>query len=200
MAQTFHIICAGPSTWPWIAKPGYGWFDKNVILCNGMPLVWNQDCLNLRWVMIDDIPEGLKAWARSPNPRPRYCTDLNKHAVNNGIVIRHNSKHVMDKPEVSGFFWHGSVGQLACHLSWWLGADRCMVWGLDYQDKKRSYDQVHPSMVAEKKLWDHMDVIESGWGKLVTGLQDLGCKVFNCNPESALKAVPMIDPEKAFKE
>jgi len=198
MSDVFHIICAGPSTRPYLAMDT--WLKKSVILCNGMPLLWTARCEDLRWVMIDPIPEGLKSWTQNPCENTRYCTDLNKHDVLGGTVIRHNHVHVMDNPEVAGFFWHGSVGQLACHLAWWLGAKRCMVWGLDYHDKRRSYDRLHQSMSSPDKFWDHMDVVEGGWQKLVTGLHDLGCEVFNANPGTALKAVPLIDVREALKE
>lgn len=196
--STFHIICAGPSAQPWISK--IDWCNKSVVLCNGTPLIFNRQTKDTRWVMIDDIPEALKFWTQGLNDAIKYCTDINKHDVLGGYVIKHNVSYVSDNPLVSGFFWQGSVGNLACHLAQWLGATKCYVWGLDYQDKTRSYSHIHDSLKSETNKWKNMDNIEVGWQKTRTGLHDLGCEIYNCNPNSVLQALEIVDPDKAAKE
>lgn len=170
-------------------------------MTNGIPLlVPSVVGVDVRWCMIDELPEALQEYGKSRVTYPRFCTKLNKHQVTDGIVVRHHGRHVMDNPMELGFFWQGSVGHMACHLAWFLGARKVYVWGLDYKSKERSYDHVDPSLKApEGERW-LMQNIEVGWDKLRTGLRDLGCEVYNCNPCSELRALPMITPEGAILE
>lgn len=195
---TCHVLCAGPSVRPWIDQ--INWSNKSVFLVNGMPLVFNKRTKVTRWVMIDDIPEGLKEWAGGLSDVTRYCTNINKRDVLGGTVIRHNSVAATDTPEVLGFYWNGSVGNVACHLAWWLGYTRCMVWGLDYQNKIRCYSSIHSSLMPDVKNWENMDIVEVGWERTKNDCEAMGCRIFNCNPDSELRALPKIDPNEAALE
>lgn len=197
-----HVLCSGPSTLDWI-KPSRDWSTKDVILCNGMPLVWgawaDKPCHTLKWCMIDPLPEMMLGWGTRPCPYPRFCTRLNQHQVKGCEVVRHNVSAVMDEPLKDGFYWQGSVGHLGCQIARLYGAYKVYVWGLDYQSKERSYSNIHGSLQSKEKSWD-MQIIETGWERLRNGLYDLGVRVYNCNPKTNLKALEIMDPEQALAE
>jgi len=180
-----HVLAGGPSLVPWL--PRRDWSTGNVIGCNGIPLLVPDVPI---WLMIDPLPGNLLGWAQSNKRAIKYCTAQNSSQVPNGRVIPVQGKAVMDDPWAKGFFFYHCVAHAACHLAWSWGIKTILVWGLDYQDHADAWGGHGPS-------WD-MDKVEEGWKRLRDGLRDLGSEVLNCNPQSALKALPLVDPNLAI--
>ena len=85
------------------------------------------------------------------------------------------------------------MGHVGCQLAWQQGATEIFIWGLDYHDRKRSYDER-----PKEPPWDLLS-IEGGWERLANDLKDFGVRLYNMNPESNLKALVKMDPDEIWR-
>ena len=184
-----HVLAAGPSLKSYVTL---GWPDGVLIGTNGVGLI----CPELSaWCACDVMPACVVEWARKFDGQ-KFVSEKNKHQFPGACVVKHwDSQGPLhfEEAEIRGFYWHGSVAMMACEIARLLmNARTIFVHGLDYHDAAHCYDDVDPALVRKEKYWD-MPLLERNWCSMVMNYKNMGVKLWNANPNSALHALPKLE-------
>ena len=188
--ETIHVFGAGPSL-NYYAK-NQNWNNLVTIGVNGTPFVISPLTY---WLRVDPLKDNeceklqleyLKSKTKTIKMLPEY----HAQAEFADVTFKHSNIYPCADLKTAGLYYWGSSVMACMDFAAHCGAERVVVWGLDYKNQEHAYKDAQP-----RAPWDLIK-LEDKFQKLLEAWPAV--KFFNANPLTGLKCIPIIEPIKAL--